>query len=233
MTVIDFHSHILPAIDDGSKNLKMSVEMVEAAISQDVDVMVATPHFYAYSAKIKDFLKKRQEAYDQLIETIGNKPIKIILGAEVAYFKGISYSDQLDRMTIGDTNVLLLELPFQKWEKEVVEEVRNMVYNSGYKIMLAHLDRYMSIEENKNAIKEILSMPIVIQFNVTSFDDFFRRRKLGKIIKNGYDVVLGSDCHNLKSRRPNLQHGRDVVEKKIGQQYLDRIDECGTALLHE
>ena len=233
MTVIDFHSHILPGIDDGSKNLKMSLEMIEAAISQNVEVMVATPHFYAYSTQINDFLENRQKAYDQLTEAISDKPVKIILGAEVAYFKGISYSDKLDEMTIGDTNVLLLELPFQKWEKEVVEEVRNMVYNSGYRIMIAHLDRYMSIAENKNAIKEILGMPTVIQFNVTGFDDFFRRRRLGKIIKNDYDVVLGSDCHNLKNRRPNLQHGREIVEKKIGQKYLEKIDQCGASLLLE
>lgn len=231
MTVIDFHSHILPAIDDGSKSLEMSLEMIEEAISQGVEVMVATPHFYAYSSRIEEFLKKRQKAYESLTEALEDKQIKIILGTEVAYFNGISQSDKLDGMTIAGTNVLLLELPFQKWEKEVVEEVREMAYNSRYKIMIAHLDRYMSIVENKKAIKEILSMPVVIQLNIKSFDDFLRRMKLGKIIKKNCDVVLGTDCHNLKSRKPNLQHGREIIKKKFGQKYLDLIDQYGTSLL--
>lgn len=70
MAVIDFHSHILPGIDDGSKNVQMSLEMLGRASEQGVDVMLATSHFYASRHRIEDFLEKRQRAYERLAEAV-------------------------------------------------------------------------------------------------------------------------------------------------------------------
>ena len=66
MKVIDFHSHILPNIDDGSKDINMSVEMLKRSKQQGIDVIVATPHFYADSNTIEHFLNKRARALEQL-----------------------------------------------------------------------------------------------------------------------------------------------------------------------
>ena len=55
--MIDFHSHILPGIDDGSKNTQMSLAMIEEEKKQGVHTIVATPHFYADEDSVERFLK--------------------------------------------------------------------------------------------------------------------------------------------------------------------------------
>lgn len=74
MKVIDFHSHILPGIDDGSKNVETSIEMLRRSKAAGVDIMIATPHFYADCDRIERFTEKRLGAYqkieDQLVKTL-------------------------------------------------------------------------------------------------------------------------------------------------------------------
>ena len=68
MSVIDFHSHILPGIDDGARNLETSLAMLRQVSSQGVDYMIATPHFYASHDRVDAFLNRREDAYNSLKE---------------------------------------------------------------------------------------------------------------------------------------------------------------------
>ena len=63
---IDFHTHILPGIDDGSRNVEMSLRMLAAQREQQVDEIVATPHFYAQKDSVEEFLLRRQRSYEKL-----------------------------------------------------------------------------------------------------------------------------------------------------------------------
>ena len=64
--LIDFHTHILPGIDDGSRNVEMSLRMLAAQREQQVDEIVATPHFYAQKDSVEEFLLRRQCSYEKL-----------------------------------------------------------------------------------------------------------------------------------------------------------------------
>ena len=109
MYTIDFHSHILPGIDDGAKNAETSLAMLSMAAAQHVDVMIATPHFYASHDRIERFLEKREVAWQKLqnavaeTETADAYP-KLYTGAEVAFFDGISRADDIRKLTIAGTN---------------------------------------------------------------------------------------------------------------------------------
>lgn len=131
MSIIDFHSHILPGIDDGARNLDTSMAMLEQIREQKVDYMVATPHFYASKDRIDSFLAKRANAWEQLSEAIEERQFhnapQFFLGSEVAFFEGISRADQIDSLTIGDTNLLLLEMPFVPWTMQNVREVEKLM----------------------------------------------------------------------------------------------------------
>ena len=52
-----------------------------------------------------------------------------------------------------------------------------------------------------------------------------------KFLREDWDVLLGSDCHNTETRVPNLAQGREVIAKKLGQARLDEIDELGERIL--
>ena len=66
--MIDWHSHILPAMDDGSKDVAESISMLGMQTSQGVGTVIATPHFYANDETVAAFLKRRAEASEALKE---------------------------------------------------------------------------------------------------------------------------------------------------------------------
>lgn len=231
MKIIDFHSHILPNIDDGSDSVETSLLMIDAMLNQGVDTVVATPHFYAHKDRIETFLQKRQNAFEALKKSLPNESLNIVIGAEVAYFSGISKAQEITDLTIDKTEVLLLEMPFQVWNEEILAEVRRLIYSRKLTVMIAHLDRYLEIKGNKPFIKKLLSLPVVIQLNAGEFLDRKGKRKLLKIIKQQDKVVLGSDCHNMNTRPPILAKVRAVLGSECDKTVLQKIDETGENIL--
>lgn len=231
MAVIDFHSHVLPGIDDGSRNLETSVGILQEASRQGVDCMVATPHFYAARDRISDFLDRRQKAEEKLRACLTSDLPRLITGAEVAYFEGCSDAERLEDLTIGNSRVLLLEFPFDVWNSKVTDEVRYMMESRNFTIVTAHLERYSSIKENRKELKRLLELPIVVQVNAGSLADWKRRGGTLRLLRNAPHFVLGSDCHGLNHRPPNLLDGRSVLLKRMGRDRLDQMDQFGTQLL--
>lgn len=229
--VIDFHSHILPSIDDGSKDLDTSRVMLRKSSEQGIDLMVATPHFYTVKDKIDRFLEQRQEAYDRLMEELPEGSPEIIPGAEVAFFRGISRAENLDKLTVQGTDLLLIEMPFSSWSDSDISEVEWLTRNTKFRIMLAHLERYMAIPENRRGIERILELPVIVQVNAGGLLEWKKRGKILKLLRRSEMCVLGSDCHGLHHRPPNLSEGREVLEKKLGTDFLERIDIEGSELL--
>ena len=81
--MIDFHSHILPAIDDGSKNVEESIVLLDMLKDQGIKTVVATPHFDVQRETPAAFIERRQESYEMLRPHLKKDPPEIILGAEV------------------------------------------------------------------------------------------------------------------------------------------------------
>ena len=231
MAIIDMHCHILPGVDDGAKDLETSLAMLEASRDQGVQCMVATPHFYATRDRMDAFLARRKAAWEALKLRMGFDLPKVILGAEVAFFQGISRADRLDALRIEGTNSMLLEMPFRPWSQDDVDEVSQIIGKHGYTIILAHIERYLAMHGNTDYIMDLLDMPVMVQINAESLLNWRQRGKMLKMLKKGDVHLLGSDCHDLHHRPPNLAEGREIVTKKLGPEYLDRIDRCAEDLL--
>ena len=238
--IIDFHSHVLPGIDDGSKDTKMSMQMLSMAGSQGVDVMIATPHFYSWRHRVDDFLSRRTASYEHLMDVIGqqdpaqtkNYP-KILLGAEVAYFDGISKAERLDDLRIQGTNILLLEMSFEPWSPNMLKEVEYLIRRRGYTIVLAHLERYLRIKENRLLIEKIMTLPLEVQVSADSLTGFFYNKDAMMWLKEGKARILASDAHNTDKRKPNLLDGREAIEKRAGREVLEQIDRTSSEMLQE
>ena len=97
--MIDFHTHILPGVDDGSKNVEESLLMLDSMKNQGVKTVIATPHFYANDESVESFLSRRNEAFSSLKKSLADGP-EIILGAEVRYYDGISRLEDLKKLRI-------------------------------------------------------------------------------------------------------------------------------------
>ena len=115
--IVDFHSHILPGIDDGSQSLEESIAMLRMEAEQGIRYVVATPHFYPRYETPESFLEKRSQAESLLRSALKqekNLP-QVAMGAEVYYFRGISESEFLPRLTIQGGQCILLEMPPAPW----------------------------------------------------------------------------------------------------------------------
>ena len=158
--MVDFHTHILPGIDDGSIDADMSVQMLQEELDNDVSSIVFTPHFYADRDSIDHFIKRRHRSREKLEDAMQGDAhfceIAYYYGAEVYYFGGMGVASDIRKLCIEGTNVLLLELPFCQWKQEMYEDVRRLVRHQGLQIVLAHVERYIDFQKDREVWERIL-----------------------------------------------------------------------------
>ena len=213
----------------------MTREMLEMERDQAVTKIIATPHFYASEMSMKHFLRRREEAFgkvkDQLLARDRTFP-EIMLAAEVYYFRDMGQAD-LSALCIQGTNLLLVEMPFAQWTKKVYQDLESLINRQHLKLIIAHVERYHHYQKDKGIWDQVFTLPVIPQFNAGCLGSWTRRRLPLRFIKEGWPVLLGSDCHNTGSRKPNLAEGRAVLEKKLGRPILDQIDDLGQRLLKD
>ena len=234
--MIDFHSHILPGIDDGSRNVKMSLGMIEELSRQGVDTICATSHFYVTQRTPEHYLERRQEAYELLEPVLPDNAPRILLGAEVLYFPGISRMEALSSLCLEGTDVLLLEMPFSAWQEYWIREVCDLASSGEFTVLLAHIERYYT-QQPKKVWDQLLDLDVLMQSNADYFlqqDSIFRfrnRNSAVKLLREGRIHLLGTDTHNLTSRPPRMAEARDVIREELGKRALERIDELGEEII--
>lgn len=213
--ITDFHSHILPGIDDGSQNVDQSLQMLRQAESQGVTRMVATPHFYAHNNTPEAFLENRDKAQKQLqaaMEEESGLP-EIVLGAEVYYFPGMSDVQELQDMTIGNRPFLLVEMPFSTWTEDMYHELEQIELKQGLIPVIAHLDRYLTTWNRRSILNRLRKMQVLIQVNTAFFRNKKTQRIALKLLKKGQIHLLGTDCHDDQVRKPNLQEAVEIIRR--------------------
>lgn len=229
--MIDFHTHILPGMDDGSRDTAESLEMLRRSQAQGVDTVVLTPHFYARRESIADFCIRRQTAYEALRQAQDGETLPaLFLGAEVRYFEGMTRADDLQKLCIG--SYLLVEMPFEPWSRRTVQEVQNLPAARGITPILAHIERYMALPHWEEAVKELTAGGCLLQMNAEAFLGPLRGRRARGLLRQGWADLLGSDCHNTTSRPPNLGEIRRRLEGKTEDEIFQGIDCLGMQILH-
>ena len=225
MSVIDFHSHILPGIDDGSPSVEQSIAMLLAEAAQGIRHVVATPHFYAQHHKPESFLQKRREAEAMLRREMEKYPDlpRLSIGAEVLYFSGISDSAALAELTVDGSEYILVEMPMPPWSERVYKELRDISRKQGLIPIIAHLDRYIAPFRTHGIPKRLAELPVLIQANAEFFLERATKNMALRMMRQGRIHLLGSDCHNLTDRAPNLRQALDVIEGKFGPEIIRYI----------
>ena len=218
--MIDFHSHILPGMDDGSKNTKESLAMLELLREQGVKSVVATPHFYANYESVSEFIERREFSYNRLKESLKQDFPKIILGAEVRYYEGISNLDNISELCIGESSLLLMEMPSIRWTEYTLNELYSISSRCRITPVLAHIERYIDYQ-SPEVFDNLLASDVLMQVNASFITAFFTSHKALKWLKKGKVHFIGSDCHNLTTRPPEILKAYDVIGKKLGKNFRD------------
>ena len=207
---VDFHTHILPKIDDGSADPAQSIAMLKMEQEQGVDWVVLTSHFYANVESPREFLDRRARSLQKLMELYDESLPRMILGAEVQYFEGICGVEDIDSLKIEGTDLLLLEMPYRKWSEWVIQEVLALQDRENTVVVLAHVDRYLHLM-SESIQRRLLDAGVLFQVNAFFLYDWRCCLQARKMLRLNRVHFVGSDCHNLDSRCPDLHKAEKLI----------------------
>ncbi len=229
---VDFHCHILPGIDDGSSCVEESIELLAMQKNQGIETVAATPHFNAERRSPREFIEKRQAAYESLKQA-GPLPIEDIrLGAEVRYYSGISRMSGLEELRLEGTKLLLLEMTFTPWTDFMERELCELSCSGDIILMLAHIERFFKYMR-RNTLEELLSQGILMQTNTGFFAERKTCRKALRMLRDGMIHAVGTDCHNTVTRPPDYDLFEKAVTKKFGSGFFEDFAVSSASLLED
>lgn len=225
--MLDFHSHILPQIDDGAKDVDESIKMLTQLHEQGCERVALTSHYIAMDESPDEFLSRREESYKILTDDIKTKGLELpqlLLGAEVFYYPGVTKMEELSTLTLGDTNLLLLEMPMSPWGEYTIRELTEFAQTSDIQIVIAHIERCLAYQK-KDTIERLLDSSVLLQINASFLISRKTRRKALRMIKDEQVHFIGSDCHSIKHRPPRMKEALDIIKDKLGKEYIENLTE--------
>lgn len=226
MGYIDIHSHILPAIDDGSQSLEQTIAMLNIACNQGISSMIATPHNMPGKgcpstalvlAKVKAL---NRVACDEKI------PITIYPGTEY-YFREevLELFHNEEAITLGNSECVLVEFE-PMVERTYFRNSLREILGTAYIPVIAHVERYVKVMEDISVLKELRKMGALVQVNSASVtgDNGFRTKSCVKrLLKEHLVDFIGTDAHSDRHRAPFMEKCADILYKKYGAGYADAL----------
>lgn len=195
----DLHTHILPAVDDGAKNLEISLDMLRMQKESGVERVVLTPHFYPYREEAEAFLDRRQQGYQTLLsQWCGDTMPSLCLGAEVRYTPQLVEMD-LRKLTLGQSDYLLLELSNTE-VPAYVEQVLEVILGQGITPILAHIERCTYFRLEPLRLKRLIELGALAQVTAKTVCSRADRRFAKSCLENGLAHVIASDIHSLPEK---------------------------------
>jgi protein-tyrosine phosphatase len=203
---IDIHTHILPGLDDGPKNLEESAALARCYTDMGITQVIATSHYIpgtAWAASSQLILEKIAEL--QVYLQRNSIPLAIFPGMEIAYHKKLQ--EHLETQTflpLGTSGYYLLEPSFTD-SAETLFHCLDQLLEQGWKIILAHPERIPGLREMGNPIDELVRQGLRIQVNTGSLLGKFgaESKHVGlQFIESNCVHYLASDAHGVNSRRP-------------------------------
>ncbi|MBR5236448.1 MAG: hypothetical protein IKW06_03655 [Clostridia bacterium] len=230
MRTVDFHTHILPGIDDGAADVETARKLLCSQKQQGVDVVVATPHCYKHQS-YRAFVEKREKALQQVMESGGEDFPEIILGAEVELYCGLSERQNVRKLCIENTDYMLIEMPFTYWNDWFYDELDLLESRHGIKPIIAHLDRYIPGSAQIRYFHKMLERDALIQINAGALLRFGDRQVVKKLLAQNAFTVLGTDCHDLKKRNCNFNAARRVLQSRFKGNLFEKLMENADRIL--
>lgn len=220
--MIDFHTHILPGIDDGAETLDISLKLIKSLKDQGVNTIVLTPHFYFSNISEEGFFVYRKKALKELEDAAKEYNINFIPACEV-YLSKISLANNLHKFVIKNTRYIMIELPHRIVLSQVIFDLIYGVINYlGLNPIIAHAERYPSVLKKPEIISELINMGCLIQINTSSLFNKKLKRIAYKMLDMGQVHCIGTDCHN-ENRPPVYQEAKLAIENRYGKDYFKKL----------
>lgn len=200
--MIDIHSHILPGIDDGARNVDESLDILRGLAEQGITEVICTPHYIPESSQISTKAKNKK-LLAELQQKVKEKQIniKLYLGNEIYIDRDITKLIRAKKISpLNDSKYLLIELPMSGKFAQY-EDIFVSLQEKGWKVILAHPERYHSFQNDYNKALELHKQGVLLQCNLGSLIGQYGRQaqKLArKLAKEKLIFCFGTDIHRRR-----------------------------------
>ena len=223
---VDIHSHFIYGLDDGAKTRRDMETMLDAAHADGVVSLFATPHVTpgvkpfddaAYASRLREARRYcKERGYE----------MQLFSGAEILYTPVLpQYAGEHGLPTLGDSNFVLLEF-VPGVELRELESALALMERSGYRPILAHIERYSCLHRGRTAAKLKQRYNVRYQLNANTIltrQSFFRARKIRSWLKAGLVDFVASDAHDLNRRGSKMRRAYRALKQQYGQRQAERL----------
>lgn len=217
--MIDIHTHLLPAVDDGSQSFEESLELLRNAFNDGITDIILTSHYDTDS-----YYHKEKEELMPLINELKEKAkdigINLYSGNELYANRDIVNDLKTDKcFTLANSKYILIEFPFTYYE-EIYDDILYDLKKEGYKIIIAHPERYSYVKEDVEFCLRWLNEGYELQCNSTSLKH--HQKTMDKLLNRRWVKYMASDGHNV--RRPVLlKDAYNYIVSKYDKDYADEL----------
>lgn len=223
--MVDFHSHILPGVDDGAQNMEEALTLLQMEYEQGVRIILLTPHFRReYFETPRQKIKAIFRTLQENLENSG-LDLKLYLGCEF-YRRSDMVSllkEEPAYRIAGGQSVLTEFSPGDTFA--LIRGCITELLMAGYRPVIAHAERYFALRDVSN-IQYLVDSGAYIQVNagsVTGEEGFQVRQYCGKLLQKNLIHLIGSDAHDPVRRKPYMGRCAGLLIKKYGVQQAERI----------
>lgn len=222
----EIHSHFLYGLDDGAHSRSEMEAMLDAAYTEGVICLYATPHATPGVYPLNNDLLMRR-LYEARCYCVSKRyPINILAGAEILYTPALrNYISDQRLPTLGNSDYVLVEFVPNVSLKEM-EFALELLRRQGYAPVLAHVERYKCLfrENNLAKIKENYNVRCQINANsVLSKQRYFRARKIRSWFERNLIDFVASDAHDLRYRPFRMRAAYARLAKEYGREYANQL----------
>lgn len=234
--LVDFHNHVLPAADDGSKSLEMSLNMLRTAADQGITDVVNTIHYQ--HPKLGDFSIKNEELTIRIAELQAEVdqagiPIKLHPGAEVFYLPNLIELAKDPVTLVGQGKYMLVEFQFHQLP-DGYREIFFKLVMAGITPIVAHPERCKPIQRDLNVLRDLIQAGCVSQMDGGSLTGSLgsgSQQAAKDMLKQGLIHLIGSDAHDDQRRNFCLLEVMEKAREIIGDD-VDKIVNNSQKLLN-
>ena len=224
--MIDFHSHILPNIDDGSRSIEETFNLIKEAEKAGFESVISTSHYMEnyYETDVPE----REVWVKAILENLKTKNINtnLYLGNEIYFTDSIiELLEKRKASTINDTSYVLFELPLNAEPMNLYDVVYDMLQ---YKLVpiLAHPERYSFVQKEPDLIYDLIEKGVLMQANYGSIIGQYGEKAqmiVRRFFENNMIHFLGSDVHRQNTIYPKIPQILDEIADIIGEEKLEEL----------
>ena len=224
--MIDVHSHIVFGVDDGSRTIDESIEIIKEAYNAGFRKIIATPHYMEgyYEKDVYEINKKISEIKVRLHEI--HCDVQILQGNEIYITENITKLLENKKATsLNSQQYVLFELPLNA-EAMNFNSVVYQILEVGGTPVLAHPERYPFVQSNPNVLLKLIENGVLIQSNYGSIIGQYKKESqitLKKMLEHRMVHLLGSDVHVARNIYPKIGRCIEEMRKIVEDDYIDLI----------